>query len=332
MSELDSRYVYRGFWVNHSKGPIMGRTITTDTKTSTLVIAILAIMSTLGTTYLWNILLFLYHQIRATGKPSDVLFRQEQALIRTLPTPASLATERLKLWFLWRRKVGHTAFRGLFTVLPPALYAIGALFASIFTSAIVSTSNLDVLVRSPFCGFIKQSTPEQGRASLAAYTKSYEGNGVSYAAECYNRDTTESARCENIFLRPSIPFSITEGPCPFAVNMCITDTSPSVVMDSGLLDMNDYFGFNIKPVENVKFRRRTTCAVLSAEDHIRIVDRSELEGSEGYQWPPRYELSHEDYVVILYGGDGRKKNPTWKDVTTQRSLLLANATLEPHAA
>lgn len=48
MSELDARYVHRGLWTNLSKGPIMGQTITTDTKTGAIVIAILAVCTTLG--------------------------------------------------------------------------------------------------------------------------------------------------------------------------------------------------------------------------------------------------------------------------------------------
>jgi hypothetical protein len=48
MSEVASQYVKRGFWVNHSKGPVMGQTITTDTKTGALVVALLAVCTTLG--------------------------------------------------------------------------------------------------------------------------------------------------------------------------------------------------------------------------------------------------------------------------------------------
>lgn len=48
MSELQSRFVKRGLWVDHSEGPIMGRTITTDTKTGTILIALLAVLASLG--------------------------------------------------------------------------------------------------------------------------------------------------------------------------------------------------------------------------------------------------------------------------------------------
>ncbi|KAH5136915.1 hypothetical protein HBH69_233380 [Parastagonospora nodorum] len=48
MSELDGRFVKLGAWTNLEYGNVMGRTITTDTKTGAIVIAILAIISTIA--------------------------------------------------------------------------------------------------------------------------------------------------------------------------------------------------------------------------------------------------------------------------------------------
>jgi hypothetical protein len=83
MSELEDRYVYQGVWTNQKDGAIMGRTITTDIRTSTIIVAVLAVMSTIGATHLWNLLLFAVHQQRASGSPRDALFRQQQTLLRT---------------------------------------------------------------------------------------------------------------------------------------------------------------------------------------------------------------------------------------------------------
>jgi hypothetical protein len=48
MSELDGRFVKLGAWTNLEYGNVMGRTITTDSKTGAIAIAILAIISTIG--------------------------------------------------------------------------------------------------------------------------------------------------------------------------------------------------------------------------------------------------------------------------------------------
>ena len=323
MSELDSRYVYRGFWVNHSKGPVMGRTITTDASTAVIVTALVAIISTLGIAHLWNLLIFFYHQICATGEPMDPLLKQQQVLFRTLPTPASLTMAQIKLWWVWRRKHGYAPIRGIFAALLPLAFAVGALFASIFSSYIIATSNLEVLVQSPFCGtvdFDKLNSVGGGR-----YSKYYESNGESYGFDCYQNSSTLPARCRNVYVQSKLPFAVTSGPCPFAPSMCITDDSPSTIVDSGLLEVSRYFGLNIRAKDDVKFRRRTQCVVLPVGDHIRIVNRSELGDAPTYGWPPPYNITDEPYITFLYGGDPFSRSGPWENLTYQESLWSTNA-------
>jgi hypothetical protein len=93
MSEIDSRFVHRGFWINVEKGPVMGRTITADIQTGTVVVALLAILASLATSHVWNLITFLCPQLRADDLPADGLFRRQQALLRTLPTPSSPLTD-----------------------------------------------------------------------------------------------------------------------------------------------------------------------------------------------------------------------------------------------
>lgn len=154
MSELDSQYVKQGYWVNQKQGTIMGQTLTTDIRTGTFVITLLAIMTLMGMKHLWNLFTFCSYQIRANGRPSDGLFRQQQALLRSSPTPSTLLVGWIKLWFTWRRinkRAAATSSVHTFTAL---VFMIGSLTASIFSSNVVSTSNLEVLVSSPHCGYL----------------------------------------------------------------------------------------------------------------------------------------------------------------------------------
>jgi hypothetical protein len=48
MAEVAPELVRRGAWTNWDQGPIMGKTITTDTRTGTVVVALLAVISTIG--------------------------------------------------------------------------------------------------------------------------------------------------------------------------------------------------------------------------------------------------------------------------------------------
>lgn len=51
MSELDSRYVKKGFWINNDLNSPLSSTITTDSQTGTIIVALLAVLSTLATTH-----------------------------------------------------------------------------------------------------------------------------------------------------------------------------------------------------------------------------------------------------------------------------------------
>lgn len=48
MSEVDGKYVKLGIWTNLDKGQVMGRIITTNTRTGIIIIAVTAVLSTIG--------------------------------------------------------------------------------------------------------------------------------------------------------------------------------------------------------------------------------------------------------------------------------------------
>ena len=99
MSELDPQFVKRGYWLNHAQGPVMGKTITTDSRSGVIIIAILAIFTSMGLNHLWHLLTFGYHQLRANGDARDGLFRQQQSLLRYYPLILLLGLLRISAVF-----------------------------------------------------------------------------------------------------------------------------------------------------------------------------------------------------------------------------------------
>jgi hypothetical protein len=45
----------------------------------------------------------------------------------------------------------------------------------------------------------------------------------------------------------------------------------ALAIDSGLVDVNALFGLNLPGNERVKFRKRTTCGLLSLGNYVRVV-------------------------------------------------------------
>lgn len=335
MSELENRYVYRGVWVNQMEGSSKGRTITVDSKTSTIIVALLAVMSTIGATHLWSLLLFMFHQQRASGRPENALFRQQQALIRASPAPGSFVTEMIKLWWTWRRK-GRVLYQCLLPAFFSLLFAASTLTASVFSSAIISSSDIEVLVNSPYCGFrnATRAFSEHTNPFEGDYISTYESLGEAYALDCYTNDSISRSGCNNVFAKPNIPFTARETQCPFSPDMCATKNFSAIVMDSGLLDMNEHFGFNLEVKDRVKFRRQTTCSVLPSQGYFMVLNASDISYEEKvyYMPEPIYYFPEEQFVASLYGGLRDSSGKSYfgegshlHQVTSLRSLFTTNS-------
>jgi hypothetical protein len=338
MSEVDGRYVKRGLWTNLDQGPVLGKVITTDTETGMIVIALLAILSALGkfllpsmnstltvsgTAHLWHLIAFAYHQIRADGRPANGMYRQQQALLRQLPTPSSLMADSVKLWWSWRKRSDHALVSTVTPLMLALLCTIGTLAASIASSYVVDSTNLKVLVNSPYCGRINRT---EAMLSTGAYGAAILAAAEPYALECYRKDTLNDtalpARCR-AFVQPNVDLKVQRTPCPYETKMCIgSDASlePAVTVDSGLVDLNQGFGLNLVGADRVKFRKRTTCGILPVDGYTTLLNASNFP----QYFMGRPPLPSEEVMLYHYGP--RPALGEWANMTGYNSLAKANIT------
>ncbi|KAF2734975.1 hypothetical protein EJ04DRAFT_436020 [Polyplosphaeria fusca] len=317
MSELESKYVKTGLWVDLDKGPILGKTITTDTKTGAVVVALLAIFSSLAMSHLWSILSFTTHQIRADGKPAGALLRQQQVVIRTLPTPGALFMESFKLFWSWRpesktqRALARTSmFMGMALIFVALTWT-----TSIFASFVIDTTNIRVLVSSPLCGPISLDFDSWGNISYG-YLPKVIALAEPYAEDCHMAPVNaRPARCSAL-IGPKTLFRKEEAICPFDSSMCLEGT-PIFTLDSGLIDLNE-FGLNLNNRDRVKYRKRTTCAILPLENHTETINASDF---TEYSRPT---LPQEKFMLFNYGHVEWRQN--WTEGTFIASLLASNVT------
>ncbi|KAF2682356.1 hypothetical protein K458DRAFT_57598 [Lentithecium fluviatile CBS 122367] len=297
--QLCSNSTKRGFWTNVDRGPILGPTITTDTTTGSIVVALLAILTTLGTAHLWNLVIFLAHQLRAKGQPSDTLFRQQQALLRTLPPPSSVIADLLKLGWTWRHKTRRPLLRTSFLVALATLFTVVTITASIFSSLVVDSSDIVVLVRSPSCSWVAPKVMASGE-----YAGSVFGSASDLCRQCYKEiDGPLPKACKSLF-RPSLAYEVQKTSCPFNEGMC--EQGAVISMDSGLLDLNEAFGLNLPDKDRVRFRRKATCAPLTQDGHTKIVNYNQSSLSL-----VRESLVSDEQVAILsYMGREAFENTT----------------------
>lgn len=297
MSQLPAELVHQGFWTNVDKGPVMGRTFTTDTQTGNICIALLAILTTLGVHRLWSLIIFASHQLRATGKPADAFFRQQQVLLRTLPTPSSLLTDWIKLWWVWR-KADKALVRSAVLILLGIVFSAGTILAGTFTALAVSTRDIQILVDSRHCAPWSpesiNNTPDDSKIPYISYIGLTQQMSKSYAAQCYGNYDAVPERCKG-FIQPNISFEHQKVECPFAPTLCKNFSQPGIQLDSGVIDLHDEFGLNLLPAERVGLRKRTTCAVLDIEKRVSIIDGDAL--ASGVRKP----LPNEKSITLQLG-------------------------------
>jgi hypothetical protein len=329
MSEVDSRFVKQGLWTNLEQGEVMGKTITTKTQTGIIIIAILAVIATvgksdkpvhstlsyadidlsLGTSHLWNIILFIHYQMRATKSLADGLFHQQQAILRTLPPPSALMADSIKLWWTWRKRNKRVTVRSLFQFFLAFSCSIGILAVSISSSYVVTTTDLEVLVKSPFCGFVNDTVSVDAQRS---WVSAITSKSVPYAQECYQNRTIPSAVCR-AYVRPSVPFETQHAACPFSTEFCQGadgSASETIAFDSGVVDLKHGFGLNLAKHDGVGYRRRTTCVVLPLAGHASHTNASDIPdalwGRETYPEEEAFQVHYGDRPAL-----GQSKNATF---------------------
>jgi hypothetical protein len=320
MSELDGRYVKRGFWVNRAQGQVFGSTITTDQETGTILVALLAVLSSLATTQLWGLVTFVNHQLRAHGRPADAMFHQQQAILRVSPAPASFFADWMKLYWIWRKRTRHAFSRSYVPLVIAVAFAALTLSAGIFSSYVISGTNIQVLGRSSACGPLNIE-PDVKNFSYAYleglndYVELVDARSIPFSKECFQNETSLPVRC-SAFTQPNVNLEPRRERCPFDPSVCIKNEYPAVSIDSGLVEAGGYFGWNTQPENSVKYRRKLTCGMLELDGHTAVVNASYFPHRQREMDPD------EQLLVISYGNTTRGGD--WANTTFAHMLLDGN--------
>lgn len=282
----------------------MGRTITTDTQTGNLIVAFLAVLASIGMNSLWNLILFTYYQLRLKTKYRDGLAMQQQALLRTLPTSSTLTSECLRLWWAWRTRTRKASMRSLVQNVLGSAFTIVISVVGIFSSYLVDGTNIEVLVSSPSCRPLDTTKFLKGSVGNGADYSGYVMDlGYACAKDCYETPPLPD-HCKT-FIRPTVKFNQTRVECPFDPSLCKNISLPGIMLDSGLVNIGQ-FGTNLQPKDNVKYRKRTTCAVFELKNHQTSTKASDYPDYQKWLGPMQYP-EEESILVNLgtrYGGTG----------------------------
>jgi hypothetical protein len=185
-------------------------------------------------------------------------------MLRTLPTPSTVMTDALKLYWAWRKKSSRAFLRSILLVLLALIFTVATVAASVSSSLIVNGGTIEVLVNSPYCGRVNTNA-DVGRVN----TIGVDQTAPEYSAACYKNGSLPST-CD-VFMQHNIPLKVQDAPCPL-LNDTWCDTTESVNYDTGMLDVGKTFGMNLADKDRVQYRKSTTCSILPIKDHFMIFE------------------------------------------------------------
>lgn len=204
MSQNGVANVFKGLWVNWSRGTILGSTLTLSDRDGALLIAFLAIFVSAAGGALWRIISYTIHQSRAKLAYQDGLHHQQQVIFRNASTPGGASWQLLQLLFHWWDYAKYSVLR----IVPLAALAFVNLvlfaLAGVFSAEVTKAAGNEVLVRSPKCGtwgISSNSTPQQ-QAAFRSKTLLDSTSASTYARSCYGQ-AQDPLACTQ-YTRPNI--------------------------------------------------------------------------------------------------------------------------------
>lgn len=271
---MSSNATYVGVWVDWSKGPVFGSTLTLPSRGGFLLTAAVAIFVQFTGGHLWGILSFTLHQMRSNQRPHSGLFYQQQAILRNSSAGDTL-TQLIKLSLAWPSK----SFRANIPVMLTALiHVVGFLAAGIFSSNVI-IQNPEVLIRGSSCGLwpLQLNSTEEVQVNFIERTdfgNNYVANVILSARDvkpCITPNMTKlsTAQHECDVSTGKVKWLVDKtATCPFASEMCIGSPSGALQLDSGHLDSDTDFGINAPPQSRVTYQKVLTCAPIIYEGFV----------------------------------------------------------------
>jgi hypothetical protein len=274
--------IYTGRWQDHSRGQILGDTVTIDVRWGGYLIAALSTFIGLVGTALWSLLAFTIHQYRAGPDKEDAVFFQQQVVYRNQASTFDAFLDIVRISWAWRRKkvagkrVDGLGRRSFIFSLPPVLIFAAFTAAGIFIGEVAGPTyrSNNVKIGRSRCGYFSFDTETaDGARALQLKILNDTMTGRQYAKSCYHSNSTFTD-C-SLFPVQSLPYSSSLVECPFGNDpsgevSCLPDQGNALQMDTGLLDTNRYLGINAAPSNRLLLRKIVTCSPIRIHDYIEI--------------------------------------------------------------
>ncbi|KAK3322745.1 hypothetical protein B0H66DRAFT_515399 [Apodospora peruviana] len=319
--QTSSEYeVYLGQWINWSRGPVLGATLTMTRSNGNLLIGFLAFFVAVVGARFWRITALLLHFQNSTDQASDGLHHQRQAVLRNASNPDEGVITLLDLMLSWRGAASRPFRRLLLPLIVSSCCVAAFTLAGGFSSSVQFSDDLgsEVLLTGKNCAmsyFPDTGTTRDYEALYYPYLAKQKGSAANYASQCYTNNTGGILKC-GTFVQQRLPVKANyEADCPFKGGLCKTNSS-NIHLDTGYLDSHAHFGLNTPPEQRILFRKTLHCAPLFTEGHKQVFNVSRDKSYTRYYYGDSTDFnltSRELYqrnYTYQYTNDLREHNPS----------------------
>ncbi|KAJ3577208.1 hypothetical protein NPX13_g3357 [Xylaria arbuscula] len=303
--DTQSYRVYLGAWINWSRGPVFGATLTLNRKTGTLLIAFTAFFVTIVASRFWRIICSILHRKLSTTDYRDVLHHQCQAVFRNSSSSGSGLWLFIQISWAWRHLARKNPSRTLPYIIFASVCLLAFSLASVFSSSISTAVGDEVLIDGTNCGFVDRDllTAKERIQILGPWEAGVVSNAISYAQQVYSPDRT-GVLANSAFVRKTLnTISNSEAPCPFKGNICRSNTS-NLLLDTGKINICKDLGLNLPKDQCFILRNVAHCAPLETAGRSELTEYEGYSNYTGYKYgpfmdPTTNELDASNYTTII---------------------------------
>ncbi|KAJ9602498.1 hypothetical protein H2200_013041 [Cladophialophora chaetospira] len=258
---MSSEPVQTGFWIDYSKGVILGPTLTCKAPWDSLLVTAASVTIQIIGSAVWILAAYWLHQCLT---PSDDKYQDEFEAQRSVVLRNSGAVSiLLSLYSIgktWHGHIPKARRRALITMIMPCVLIIGFAIAGVLIGSVaLDPQKSHALVRPSLCGnmMVKFSAGSDGDIKLTPY---YLHNNTTirakiYAQDCYVHEGWSSSQC-NSFAVSTLPYQNSTAPCPFEAGSCATSQAVSYTT---MLDSHEDLGINAKGQDRLRYGYNLTC-------------------------------------------------------------------------
>ncbi|ROW13909.1 hypothetical protein VPNG_03592 [Cytospora leucostoma] len=237
--------VHLGTWTNWAHGPILGVTLTLESRYGLLLLSFTATFVAFVASRSWRIITLIFHRFYSTPEPRDALHHQRQVVLRNSSSAATTFWTTIQLAWAWRGEANRYISRTLPTILSAALAFCAFTVAGGFTSSISSSIGNDVLLDGHQCGKVNGSALNIDTLSVIyPWVSQNMNNAANYAQQCYSENATGVLDWD----------------------ICRSKDS-NLLLDSGLISSDD-FGMNLPSSQRMYYREVLQCAPLRTNGFV----------------------------------------------------------------